>query len=130
VAAASGPTPVKLVCNLRRRADLTPAEFYDYWLNSHGPFATKQIKTLGGYRYVQSHKTDSSLNLLIRTTRGTGLPFDGVTEVWWPSEQALLTALATPQGQLANQRPIEDEKKFIDLSRCSYFMTKEHVLLG
>ncbi|MEV6325485.1 EthD domain-containing protein [Nocardia sp. NPDC051787] len=41
--------------------------------------------------------------------------FDGVTEVRFPSEQALITALATPAGIQAEQRLAEDEKSFIDL---------------
>jgi hypothetical protein len=129
-AAAPLSDPVKLVCVLRRRPDLTPHEFYDYWLHEHGPFATKQVKELGANRYVQSHTTDSALNLLLTTSRGTSEPFDGVTEVWFPSERALLIALATPAGQEANLRLAEDEKRFIDLPRSSYFMTREHVLLG
>jgi hypothetical protein len=129
-AAATRSDPVKLVCVLRRRPGMTPAEFYDYWLYRHGPFATEQVKQLGAYRYVQSHTTSSTLNLLLATSRGTGEAFDGVTEVWFPSERALLTASATPAGQQANLRLAEDEKRFIDLPRSSYFLTREHVLLG
>ncbi|WP_330231417.1 EthD domain-containing protein [Nocardia sp. NBC_00508] len=129
-AADTTPDPVKLVCALRRRPDLLPAQFYDYWLHRHGPFATEQIKVLGGYRYVQSHTTDSTHNLLLATARGTGEAFDGVTEVWFRSEQALITAMATPAGMQTNQRLADDEKNFIDLPRSSYFLTKEHVMLG
>ncbi|MFI7669511.1 EthD domain-containing protein [Nocardia sp. NPDC049526] len=129
-AADPSPDPIKLVCVLRRRPDLTPAQFYDYWLNHHGPFATEQVKTLGAYRYIQSHTKDSALNLALATQHGTGEAFDGVTEVWFPSEQALITAAATPAGIQANQALAEDEKKFIDLPRSSFFVTKEYVLLG
>ncbi|MFE9324373.1 EthD domain-containing protein [Nocardia sp. NPDC052278] len=100
------------------------------WLNNHGPFATEQIKVLGGYRYVQSHTVDSTQNLLLATARGTDATFDGVTEVWFPSEQAVITALTTPAGIQANDRLTQDEKNFIDLAQSSYFVTKEHVLPG
>ncbi|MEE1765185.1 EthD domain-containing protein [Streptomyces sp. SP18BB07] len=130
-AAAAASDPVKLVCALRRREDLSAAEFYRYWLYDHGPHATKQIKKLGGYRYVQSHTNNSDLNLLFTASRGqVGRAFDGVTEVWFPSREALVKALASPQGAEANLRLAEDERNFIDLPRSSYFFTKEHVLLG
>jgi hypothetical protein len=129
-AAAATSDPVKLVCTLRRRPDLSPAEFYHYWLYSHGPFAKKQIKKLGGYRYVQSHTNNSDLSHLIATSRGqVGRAFDGVTEVWFPSREALVKALASPEGAQANLRLAEDERNFIDLPRSSYFFAKEYVLL-
>lgn len=130
--AAADPSsdPIKLTCAIRRRPDLSPAQFYDYWLNHHGPFAAEQIKVLGGCRYVQSHTADSAQNLLLTAARGSGEPYDGIVEVWFPSEQAMITAIATPAGIQANQLLTEDEKNFIDLPRSSFFLTREHVLLG
>lgn len=129
-AEAAITTPIKLVCAIRRRSDLTPRQFYDYWLYKHGPFATEQVKKLGAYRYVQSHTTEAALNLTLRETRGTMPPYDGVTEVWFRSALALTSAMATPAGAQANLKLAEDEKNFIDLSRSSYFFTTEHVMLG
>ncbi|MEW1737895.1 EthD domain-containing protein [Nocardia beijingensis] len=122
--------PIKMVGALWRRPDLTPAQFYDYWLNHHGPYATEQIKILGGYRYVQTHTLDSPINSALAAMHGTGLPYDGLVEVWFPSVQALITAMATPQGVLANQKLVDDEKNFMDAARCSLFLATEHVLLG
>jgi hypothetical protein len=123
--------PIKLVCCLRRRSDLSKEEFYDYWLNQHGPLATRMIKKLGGYRYVQSHTSNEALGLLSASSRGQiGQAYDGVTEVWFPSRKALVEALATPAGVEANLRLAQDETNFIDLPRSSYFLTNEHVLLG
>lgn len=122
--------PVKLVCVLRRKPSLTPAQFYDYWLNTHGPFAAEQVKILGATRYVQSHTTDESLNLTLQASRGTKAAYDGITEVWFPSDNALALKYATPEGLQASLRLAEDEKKFIDLADSSYFLTREHVIFG
>jgi hypothetical protein len=66
-----------------------------------------------------------------RIARGQiGQAYDGVTEVWFASRKALVKALATPAGAEANLRLAQDETKFIDLPRSSYFLTTEHVLLG
>ncbi|MFF4250675.1 EthD domain-containing protein [Streptomyces sp. NPDC001663] len=130
-AAAATSDPVKLVCAIRRRPDLSPAEFYHYWLYNHGPLARKQVKKLGGNRYVQSHTNNAALSNVIATSRGqVGQALDGVTEVWFPSREALVKALASPEGEQANLRLAEDERNFIDLPRSSYFFTKEYVLLG
>ncbi|HEX4864897.1 MAG TPA: EthD domain-containing protein, partial [Acidimicrobiales bacterium] len=61
-------TGVKLTCVCRRRSDLTLAEFNDYWLHKHAPLATQCVKTLGAYRYVQSHLADDALTTLVRTS--------------------------------------------------------------
>ncbi|WP_280239880.1 hypothetical protein [Nocardia abscessus] len=47
-----------------------------------------------------------------------------------PSQQAVLAALATTARLEANQRLSDDEKNFLELPRCSYFLTTERVLLG
>lgn len=129
--AAASTVPVKLTCCLRRRPDLTEAAFYDYWLNQHGPFATKMLKQLGGYRYVQSHTNNRDLGLMVASSRGqVGQAYDGVTEVWFRSRQSLIDALATTQGAEANLRLAEDGTNFIDLPNSSYFMTREYLFLG
>lgn len=126
-----GAVPVKMVACLRRRPDLSEAEFYDYWLNQHAPLAKKLIQRLGGTRYVQSHTSERDLGLLLASSRGQVLQaFDGVTEVWFPSREELEARMSTPSGTEANLRLAQDETNFIDLPRSSYFFTTEHVILG
>jgi hypothetical protein len=116
VADTSGGDQIKLVCAIYRRPDLSKEEFYDYWLNSHGPFATQLVRQLGAIRYVQSHTIQTGLNTLIRTSRGqVNCPYDGVTEVWFSSKSELVETLATPEGIEANLKLIEDESHFINL---------------
>jgi len=123
--------PVKMVACLRRRPDLSPAEFYDYWLHQHAPLARKLIQQMGGTRYVQSHTRNRDLGLLLATSRGQVLQaFDGIVEVWFPSRRTLVDSLASPAGARANLRLAQDEMNFIDLPRSSYFLTTEHVILG
>ncbi|MFE5286038.1 EthD domain-containing protein [Nocardia sp. NPDC056611] len=121
---------VKLICALRRRQDRTPDQFNDYWLKVHGPIAIKALTALGATRYVQSHTTDTVLNATVAVSHSTGPAYDGITEAWFPSEQRLLAALATPAGTQANQALADNEKEFIDVAQSSYFLTKEYVLLG
>ena len=120
---------IKFVMCARRNQDLSPAEFSDYWLNRHGPLFRKYADTYRAVRYVQSHTIDSVLNANIRGSRGTALPYDGVGEIWWRSEEDFLAAISSPESQELRQMFIEDEKKFLSLSDSSAFFTVEHVLV-
>ena len=47
---------IKLVMCVRRRPDLSRAEFQDYWLNHHGPLFQKfaeLIRLFGMFRAIQ-----------------------------------------------------------------------------
>lgn len=76
-------------------------------------------------RYVQSHTIDTPLNSAAREPRGTAEPYDGITELWWDSEEDVIAALQTPEGQEANRILTEDESRFVDLQRSSVFFTEE-----
>jgi uncharacterized protein (TIGR02118 family) len=121
---------LKFVMVIRRRADVTPEEFHRYWLEEHGPLARRLLEPLNLRRYVQVHTLDTPLNGLIAASRGTTEAFDGIAELWFDSLEALLTAFNTEEGARANAALVEDEAKFIDLSRSSTFVTKEHVIFG
>jgi uncharacterized protein (TIGR02118 family) len=120
---------IKLVFVIRRREALPPEEFHRYWLEEHGPLARRLLESLGARRYVQTHTLDSELNAALAATRGTIEAYDGLAEVWWDSLDALLAAAGSEEGQRANAVLTEDEAKFIDFERSSFFLTEEHAIL-
>ena len=119
---------IKFVYCVRRRPELSVEEFRKYWLERHGPLVRSMAEALKAVRYVQSHTFDTPLNGIAQQTRASLEPYDGITEVWWESEQALAQAMSTPEGVAANRRLAEDEARFCDLPRCSVFFTHEHVI--
>jgi len=46
---------IKIVFCVKRKASVSETEFYNYWLNQHGPLVRSKIEELGIKRYVQSH---------------------------------------------------------------------------
>ncbi len=52
---------VKLVYIVKRRDDVSPAEFHKYWLEKHGPLVRSFAKVLNARKYVQSleHSVDN-----------------------------------------------------------------------
>ena len=123
------PQVIKLVFVIRRREDLPPEEFHRYWLEEHGPLAGGLLRSLGARRYVQTHTLATDLNVALAAARGTGEAYDGLAEVWWDSLDALVAASTSEEGQRANETLMEDEARFIDLERSSFFVTEEHAIL-
>jgi hypothetical protein len=52
-------------------------------------------------------------------------PFDGIASVWFDSRERLLAAMTTDEGREAGARLLEDERRFIDLSRSPLWLCQE-----
>lgn len=116
---------IKFVMCLTRHPDLSREAFKDYWKNKHGPFFMKNADAMGAKRYIQSNTLDTPLNQGLRSSRGMLPEYDGVAEVWFESEDALIAGMSSPEGQKLGAALLEDEKKFIDHSRSSAFIVEE-----
>lgn len=120
---------VKFTMCMRRRPDMTREEFQDYWLNHHGPLVLSIAEALNIRRYVQVHTAEAPINGVIRKTRGTPEPYDGIAETWYDSMESLEASFSTPEGKAAGRRLREDEPKFIDLENSPAWISEEHVLI-
>ena len=120
-----GRRVVKLVFCCRRRPELTREEFQKYWLDEHGPLVRSLREALPQMRrYVQSHTLDTPANDAVQASRGTADAFDGITEVWFDSLDAM--GSTTEDAATAGRRLLEDESTFIDFANSSVFLTVEH----
>ena len=117
---------IKFVMCLTRHPDMTREEFQGYWMNKHGPFFMSNADTMGAKKYVQSHTLDTPLNEGLRASRGMLPEYDGVAEVWFESEEALMAGMSSPEGQKLGAALLEDEGNFIDHSKSSAFIVEEH----
>jgi uncharacterized protein (TIGR02118 family) len=112
---------------LRRRPEMSSDEFHRYWREQHGPLVASHAHTLGIRRYSQLHATDSPIGAGIAQSRDCRpSEWDGIALVWFDSEDALVAAGATPEGQAAGVALLEDERRFIDLPRCQLFLSDDH----
>lgn len=119
---------IKLVMCLCRHPEMSREQFQDYWLNKHGPFFQKNSGAMRAKKYVQSHTIDTPLNEGLRDSRGMLPAYDGVAEVWFESEEELMSAMSSPEGQQVSAALLEDEGNFIDHSKSSAFIVREHEL--
>jgi uncharacterized protein (TIGR02118 family) len=116
---------IKVVFCLRRRADMTPEAFHRYWRDVHGPLARERVGLMGACRYVQVRTMDTPGNEALRKLRGGPAPFDGIAEMWWESEDAFRTGIATPEAREAGKVLIDDEANFIDLAASPIWLAYE-----
>ena len=71
---------------------------------------------------------DTPLNEGLRSSRGMLPEYDGVAEVWFESEAELMEAMSSLEGQKLSAALLEDEGNFIDHSKSTAFIVKEHEL--
>lgn len=120
---------IKMVYVFRRLPNLSLEECQSYWRETHGPLVRQHAAALRVLRYVQVHTIEDRLNDALRASRGAMEPYDGVAELWWKDREDLVMALGTPEGQRAGEELLEDEGRFIDFSRSSLWLAKEHVVI-
>ena len=120
---------IKLVFCLTRKDGMSREEFQRYWRENHAPLVASHAETLNIRRYHQLHTVDDAINEPIRASRGGPPADDGVAELWWDSLETLGAPGATEAGRAAGAELLEDEKKFIDLSRSPLFFTEVNEVL-
>lgn len=86
----------KAIILLTRGNDQSPEDFRRWWLEEHAPLA----RQLPGIRGLVFNLVSADLNADGGTT-GTqaGLPYDGVSELWFESREAFDAAYATDLGK-------------------------------
>src|SRR5258705_6623438 len=103
---------IKLVYCIRRREDVPEDEFHRYWLDEHGPLVRSVADAIGAVRYIQSHTVSPELNAFLRQSRGSAEPYDGITEVWWESLEAVQARMGAPGSPPDQASPLPDGPEF------------------
>lgn len=102
---------------MRKRPDRSLDQFSNYWRENHGPFAMHgRTERLGMRRYVQTHMTVTPLADALSRLTGTGVaPFEGICQIWFDSEEAILKSRSSADGAAATNDLVSDERNFLDL---------------
>ena len=118
---------IRLTFLLRRKPDMSRAEFQKYWREVHGPLVAGHARTLNVLRYVQVHTLEEDRSRQQVGPRGVMEdPYDGVAELWWTSREDMVSAHDSSQGQSAAQELVEDEANFIDLPNSPLWFAYEY----
>lgn len=122
---------IKMVFCLRRRPDMTRAEFQQYWREVHAPLVREAAPLLNIRRYVQSHSFDDPRIAPAIDARGCEVPpYDGIAELWWDSQDAIIAAGATKEARDAGRRLLADEANFIAAKDSTLFYVTENEVVA
>jgi hypothetical protein len=120
---------IRLVHAIRRKAGMTPAEFNTYWRDVHGPVIASHQTRLDILRYVQTHRDANAQDVESQAGAKRGgleAPYDGVSELWFESEQALCNAGLTAAGRRALQEMAADESRFVNPAASPAWFAHEY----
>ena len=106
---------VKLLCLLKRRADLSPAAFHAHWRGRHGSlFADTPELARHVIAYHQSHRLEKDYE------RESGGGFDGLAEQWYASRDEFEALAREP---LYRERIPADEERFLDRGAMRWLLS-------
>ena len=121
---------IKLTFCLTRLPGFTREAFQDYWLNTHAPLVASVRDALRIRRYVQMHSFPLEVSADTRTSRGGPEGYDGVAELWWDSFEDLAANGGDPAAREAGRLLLDDEKRFIDLSKSPLWWGQEREIIA
>lgn len=116
---------VKMVIDIWKHPSLSAAEFSARWRGEHADLVRRLATALGISKCVQNHR-DPDAKFDFADLRGWQPAPDGVTELWWPSVDAMSRALASPEARVAAAAIRSDEEAFTNPSLTRAFAAKEH----
>ena len=119
---------IKLTFALVRRPELTREAFQAYWFDQHAPLVASVREALRIRRYVQLHSLPDEISETLRQARGAPEGYDGVAQLWWDSLEDMAANAGNPAAVDAGRRLLEDERRFIDLSRSPLWWGEEKVI--
>lgn len=124
------PAMVKLTFCLRRRPEMTLAEFQRYWREVHAPLVAERAEVLGILRYQQVHTLDQPELHERYQARNGGAPaaFDGVAEIWLESLDRF-RGNRSEEARRAGAELLADERNFIDLPNSPMWLGEEHEIV-
>jgi uncharacterized protein (TIGR02118 family) len=122
---------LKIIICMKRKPEMSRAEFLRYWKEDHAKVVTEVAGPMGMRRNVHNHTVTTPVDARIRQGRGAEMDdYDGVAESWFDSLEALMSATSSDEGRRAAARLAEDEARFIDFSRSRIFFVEEQVVVG
>ncbi len=119
---------IKMVVEVWKKDGMSDEAFARRWLVEHGALVKKHARAMGFLRYIQSHKRPSPAIDAFGEGRGWKRPPDGLTEVWWESEETMNAAMSSAEGQAASAELAVDEQEFTEASKLSAFLATEEVI--
>ncbi|MCU0270022.1 MAG: EthD domain-containing protein [Acidimicrobiales bacterium] len=110
---------IKLVCFVKRKPGMTREEFYDHWLNHHGPLIANTPELARHLVRYEQHRRTAYADWMGNEE------FDGITIQWMTGPEAFEAFINEPT-YLEVLAP--DEERFLDRDGLVWMITDEPVV--
>jgi uncharacterized protein (TIGR02118 family) len=114
---------MKLICLVKRKAGLTPAQFREYYEKTHAPLTLKLFPFFKEYRrnYIRHDSPHAPPHFKDQPS----LDIDVITEIYFESESEYKRMLEAAADPAIQTRITQDEAKFMDRSSVVMFLVDE-----
>lgn len=111
---------VKAVALLKRRDDISHAEFVDYYETRHVPLILSLLPGIAGYT-----RNYADFSEAITGPDASPFDFDVVTELWFDDRAAYDAAMAVAATPGVAAKIAEDESHFLVSAKTRFFVAEE-----
>jgi hypothetical protein len=116
---------IKLMRCLKRRSDVSSAEFRRFWNDAE--YEALLDNLVGVSRAVKQNRSltlQIDVNKELAELHGTLEPYDGVVEICWTNAGSILALRDKADGMTATDDLLAFEDQFIDRGESRYFFTE------
>ena len=115
---------IKLMRCLKRRKDISAAEFRRFWNDpEYGTLLGKLAEMSEAISHTRSLTLQIDINPELADLHGTLEPYDAVVELCWKDAQTVFAARNSDIGMQAVDDVLAFEDQFIDRTASRYFFT-------
>lgn len=116
---------IRFINCMKRRADITPEQFREYWADPRFTALLDRVANMtGATLYTRNLTLIVEANELVRELRGSSEPPDGVLEFWWDDTARLSQITGSPAGQSLNEEMLAFQRQFVDLEASTAFFVE------
>ncbi len=116
---------VRMVYCAMRKEAVSLREFRGYFDGEHKELVCDLARALQAVDFRQSLTLMIEENFAVMVERGTGMPYDGVIELWWDNSADLEQAMSTEEAQLKAENLFRQADQFIDFAKSRIFFTEQ-----
>ena len=116
---------IRLITCIKRKKDLSPKKFIDYWNDPQFEILFDRIVSLlEPFSLSRKLTLQVSANIRIMQAKKSMEPYDAVIEWWFEGANQLAPLLAKPEARSALKEMIEYQSQFVDFTMSPSFFTE------
>jgi hypothetical protein len=116
---------IRLITCIKRKKDISPKKFREYWNDPQFEVLLDKLVTLlEPFRISRKLTLQVSANVRIMQARKSLQPYDAIIEWWFESATQLAPFLATPEARAGLKELMKYERQFVDFEQSPSFFTE------